>query len=51
MLEQKADREDLIEPLEQLTHAIERLHGVSLRRGRRRLKSTCVDDAGDYPGS
>jgi uncharacterized membrane protein len=30
MLEQKADREDLRAPLEQLTHAIERLHGVSL---------------------
>lgn len=30
MLEQKADRDDLIMPLEQLTHAIERLSGVSL---------------------
>jgi uncharacterized membrane protein len=30
MLEQKADRDDLIAPLEQLTHAIERLQGVSL---------------------
>src|SRR5271168_558686 len=30
MLEQKADREDLIAPLEQLTHAIERAQGVSL---------------------
>ncbi len=30
MLEQKADREDLIAPLEQLTQAIERLHGVQL---------------------
>jgi uncharacterized membrane protein len=30
LLEQKADREDLIAPIEQLTHAIERLQGVSL---------------------
>jgi uncharacterized membrane protein len=30
MLEQKADREDLIAPIEQLTQALERLHGVSL---------------------
>jgi uncharacterized membrane protein len=30
MLEHKADRDDLIAPLEQLTHAIERLQGVSL---------------------
>lgn len=30
ILEQKASREDLIEPLEQLTQAIERLHGVTL---------------------
>jgi uncharacterized membrane protein len=30
MLEQKADREDLIAPLEQLTQAIERLQGTSL---------------------
>ncbi len=30
LLEQKADREDLIAPIEQLTHAIEQLQGVSL---------------------
>src|ERR1700744_3418291 len=30
MLEQKADREDLIAPIEQLTQAIERMQGVSL---------------------
>jgi uncharacterized membrane protein len=30
MLEQKADREDLITPIEQLTQAIERMSGVSL---------------------
>ncbi len=29
LLEQKADREDLIAPIEQLTHAIEQLQGVS----------------------
>jgi uncharacterized membrane protein len=30
LLERKADRDDLVEPLEQLTAAIERLHGVPL---------------------
>src|SRR5579863_954028 len=30
VLEQKADREDLIEPLEQLTQAIERLQGAGI---------------------
>jgi uncharacterized membrane protein len=30
MLEQKADREDLVAPIEQLTQALERLHGVNL---------------------
>jgi uncharacterized membrane protein len=30
LLEQKADREDLVAPIEQLTHAIERLQGISL---------------------
>ncbi len=30
MLEHKADREDLVAPIEQLTQALERLHGVSL---------------------
>ena len=29
-LEQKADREDLVEPIERLTQAIERLHGTAL---------------------
>src|SRR5579863_782869 len=49
-LEQKADREDLIAPLEQLTHAIERLHGVSLVEDEVD-EVELVDDAGDYPGS
>ena len=49
MLEQKADREDLIAPLEQLTHALERLHGVSLVEDVDDVD--IVDDAGDYPGS
>jgi uncharacterized membrane protein len=31
MLEQKADREDVVEPLEQLTRAIERLHGINVQ--------------------
>ena len=30
-LEQKADREDVVEPLEQLAQAIERLHGTSVQ--------------------
>jgi uncharacterized membrane protein len=30
VLEQKADRDDLLAPLEQLTQALERLHGVNL---------------------
>jgi uncharacterized membrane protein len=30
VLEQKADRDDLVAPLEQLTQALERLHGVNL---------------------
>ena len=30
-LEQKADREDVVEPLEQLTRAIERLHGANVQ--------------------
>ena len=51
MLEQKADREDLIEPLEQLTQAIERLHGST-------LVADDIDDGDverattvEYPGS
>jgi uncharacterized membrane protein len=50
MLEQKADREDLIAPLEQLTHAIERLQGVNLVEDDVD-EVDLVDDAADYPGS
>jgi uncharacterized membrane protein len=50
MLEQKADREDLIAPLEQLTHAIERLQGVNLVEDDAD-EVELVDDAADYPGS
>jgi uncharacterized membrane protein len=50
MLEQKADREDLIAPLEQLTHAIERLQGVNLVEDDVDEVEP-VDDAADYPGS
>ena len=49
MLEQKANREDLIAPLEQLTHAIEQLQGVSLVEGVDDVD--VVEDSGDYPGS
>ena len=45
-LEQKADREDLLGPIEQLTHAIERLHGVRLIEDD---DVDLVEDAGDYP--
>jgi uncharacterized membrane protein len=38
MLEQKADREDLVAPIEQLTRALERLHGVHL------VESDVADD-------
>jgi uncharacterized membrane protein len=38
MLEQKADREDLVAPIEQLTQALERLHGVNL------VESEVADD-------
>ena len=49
-LERKADREDLLAPIEQLTHAIERLHGVSLiEDDADELQG--VEDAGDYPTS
>lgn len=49
-LEQKANREDLVAPIEQLTHAIERLHGVSLiEDDPDELELT--EDAGDYPVS
>jgi len=30
LLEQKADRDDILEPIQQLTSAIERLHGVAI---------------------
>ena len=50
MLEQKADREDLIAPLEQLTHALERLHGVSLVEGDAD-EVELVDDPNEFPGS
>jgi uncharacterized membrane protein len=49
-LEQKADREDLTVPLEQLTHAIERLQGVSLVEDDVD-EVELIDDTGDYPGS
>jgi uncharacterized membrane protein len=50
MLEQKADREDLIAPLEQLTHAIERLQGVNLLEDDTDGEDG-AEDAGDYAGS
>jgi uncharacterized membrane protein len=50
MLEQKADREDVIAPLEQLTHAIERLPGVGLVEDDVD-EVELVDDAADYLGS
>ncbi len=49
MLEQKADREDLVAPLEQLTHAIERMHGVSLLDDD--ASEDGVDEPSDYAGS
>jgi uncharacterized membrane protein len=49
-LEQKADREDLVAPIEQLTHAIERLHGVSLMEDDAD-ELELSEDAGDYPVS
>jgi uncharacterized membrane protein len=48
-LEQKADREDLIEPLQQLTQAIERLHGAALIEDVHDVD--VVDDPNEYPGS
>jgi uncharacterized membrane protein len=50
MLEQKADREDLIAPLEQLTHAIERVQGVSLFEDDV-AHEDALDEPGDYAGS
>ena len=37
--QQKAERDDVVEPLERLTRAIERLHGVSL-----------AEESDDYAG-
>ncbi|HWD69817.1 MAG TPA: DUF1003 domain-containing protein [Solirubrobacteraceae bacterium] len=50
MLEQKANREDLIEPLQQLTQAIERLHGATLVEADVHDVDV-VDDPNEYPGS
>ena len=49
-LEQKADREDLIDQLQQLTHAIERLHGATLLEAEV-PDGDVVDDHHEYPGS
>jgi len=50
ILEQKADREDLIAPLQQLTQAIERLHGATLVEAEVHDVDV-VDDPHEYPGS
>jgi uncharacterized membrane protein len=50
MLEQKADREDLIAPLEQLTQALERLHGVPLGADDAD-EVDVVHDPTEFPGS
>jgi hypothetical protein len=50
MLEQKADREDLMEPLQQLTQAIDRLHGTELIDADVHDVDV-VDDPNEYPGS
>ncbi len=49
-LEQKADREDLIESLQQLTQAIERLHGATLLEVDVH-EGDVVEDPHEYPGS
>jgi uncharacterized membrane protein len=49
-LEQKADREDLIAPLEQLTQAIERLHGAVLLDGDVH-EGDVVEEPGEHSGS
>jgi uncharacterized membrane protein len=49
MLEQKADRDDLLEPLQQLTQAIERLHGATL--GDDDHEVDVAHEHGEYPGS
>ena len=50
MLEQKADRDDLLEPLQQLTQAIERLHGANLLEDDID-EVDVVDEPGEFPGS
>ena len=50
MLEQKADREDLITPLAQLTQAIERLHGSALLDSDLH-DGEAVEEPSEYPGS
>jgi uncharacterized membrane protein len=50
ILEQKADREDLIAPLEQLTQAIERLHGAALLEADVH-EGDVVEDPGEHSGS
>ncbi len=50
VLEHKADRDDLIAPLEQLTQALERLHGVSLATDDAD-DSDEVHDSAEFPGS
>jgi uncharacterized membrane protein len=49
-LEQKADREDLIAPIEQLTQAIERLHGATLLEHDVH-EGDVVEEPHEYPGS
>ena len=49
-LEQKADREDLIGPLQELTHAIERLHGAALLE-QDVHDVDVVEEPHEYPGS
>jgi uncharacterized membrane protein len=49
-LEQKANREDLIAPIEQLTQAIERLHGATLL-GDGGHEVHVVEDPSEYSGS
>jgi uncharacterized membrane protein len=46
-LEQKADRDDLAEPLERLTQALEKIHGVELSSGREPPVPVASDDDGD----
>jgi|SRR5579863_6116895 len=50
MLEQKADRDDLIQPLSELTQAIERLQGVQLVAEDSDEADTASDPS-EYPGS